>query len=279
MRPGLPALAQALQAIGDVDHRRAVRESEREEALHRHDRSDLSRGPHACRTDCAAIGLTATPASTMQHRDQNIVNPQPDLVVVGHQLAATTLAYSDVSDRAPSAARARPRCTACPRLRRRWPKPARPRDYVAAAQQVLGVARRVKDARLPPNTFLNVNMPAVPAGGYKGYMVTTQAPMRGGDESFVGDEASVGTDDLLERVPRRRHRAAGHRYLGRRERLRVGHADARRRDDDAEAGSIATLACARLASDRRVRRCVPVRRALVRIGDAQQRRLVEHPCP
>ena len=60
-----------------------------------------------------------------------------------------------------------------------------PRDVVAAAEEVLGVARRVKQYGLPAGTFLNVNIPGVPAGGYKGYMVTTQARAKSGDESFA----------------------------------------------------------------------------------------------
>ena len=60
-----------------------------------------------------------------------------------------------------------------------------PQDFVAAAEEVYGVARRVKQYGLPPNTFLNVNIPAVPAGGYKGYMVTSQALADGGQESFA----------------------------------------------------------------------------------------------
>ena len=60
-----------------------------------------------------------------------------------------------------------------------------PRDYVYAAEEVLGVARRIKQYGLPPNTFLNVNIPAMPPGGYKGYMITTQALQRGGQESFA----------------------------------------------------------------------------------------------
>ena len=36
------------------------------------------------------------------------------------------------------------------------------RDYVFAAEEVLGVARRVKQYGLPPNTFLNVNIPVMP---------------------------------------------------------------------------------------------------------------------
>jgi 5'-nucleotidase len=47
------------------------------------------------------------------------------------------------------------------------------------------VARRLKQYGLPAYTFLNVSVPAMPAGGYKGYMVTTAAMLRGGDESFA----------------------------------------------------------------------------------------------
>ena len=47
------------------------------------------------------------------------------------------------------------------------------------------MARRVKQWGLPPNTFLNVSIPALPQGGYKGYMVTTQALARGGEERFA----------------------------------------------------------------------------------------------
>lgn len=54
-------------------------------------------------------------------------------------------------------------------------------DYSHAAEAVLGVARRVKQYGLPPNTFLNVN---IPAGEPKGFAVTAQAMTPGGNESF-----------------------------------------------------------------------------------------------
>ena len=60
-----------------------------------------------------------------------------------------------------------------------------PRDLVFAAEEVVWVARRVKQYGLPPHTFLNVNIPAVPTGGYKGYMITRQGSVRTGAESFV----------------------------------------------------------------------------------------------
>ena len=56
---------------------------------------------------------------------------------------------------------------------------------MAAAAQVAAIARRLKDTPLGPNTFLNVNVPAAPAGGYKGIQVTSQAMMLGGTETFV----------------------------------------------------------------------------------------------
>jgi 5'-nucleotidase len=66
---------------------------------------------------------------------------------------------------------------------------ASPREFVYAAEEVWGVVRRLKERQLrgalPPNMFLNVNVPPMPQGGYKGYMVTTQALQRGGQESFA----------------------------------------------------------------------------------------------
>jgi 5'-nucleotidase len=62
---------------------------------------------------------------------------------------------------------------------------ATPSDLVAAAEEVLGVARRVKQYGLPAGTMLNVNIPRLPAGGFKGYLVTTQARAKSGDESFA----------------------------------------------------------------------------------------------
>jgi 5'-nucleotidase len=60
-----------------------------------------------------------------------------------------------------------------------------PKELVYAAEEAVWVARRVKQWGLPPNTFLNVNVPAMPQGGYKGYMITRQGQVRTGTESFV----------------------------------------------------------------------------------------------
>ncbi|HEY3157857.1 MAG TPA: hypothetical protein VGJ78_02755, partial [Vicinamibacterales bacterium] len=45
-------------------------------------------------------------------------------------------------------------------------------------------------------TFLNVNIPPMPAGGYKGVQITTQAPVRAGVETFE-ETRRPGTDRTL----------------------------------------------------------------------------------
>ena len=67
------------------------------------------------------------------------------------------------------------------------------RDVASAAQQVAGIVRQVRQHGLPPQTFLNVNVPPMPADGYKGVQVTAQAAVRAGIETF--EEAKrPGTD-------------------------------------------------------------------------------------
>lgn len=180
--PGIAAVAQILQAIGDVT---IVAPAENQsgkghsivisEPIFRQDVT-LPNG-------LKAIGLTATPASTVNVAIRNIVSPKPDLVVSGIN-AGYNLAYSAYLSGTVGAAR-EGAMHGIPAIAASLAAAGVPRDFVAAAEEVLGVARRVKQYGLPPNTFLNVNIPPVPPGGYKGYMVTAQALARGGDESFA----------------------------------------------------------------------------------------------
>ena len=180
--PGIAAVAQILQAIGDVH---IVGPAENQsgkghsivttEAVFREDLT-LPNGMRA-------IGLTATPASTVNIAIRNIVKPRPDLVVSGIN-RGYNLAYTGYLSGTVGAAR-EGAIHGVPAIAASLAEEAAPRDFVAAAEEVLGVARRVKQYGLPPGTFLNVNIPGVPQGGYKGYMVTTQARAKSGDESFA----------------------------------------------------------------------------------------------
>src|SRR5262245_33584495 len=134
-----------------------------------------------------AIGLSATPASTVNIAIRNILQQRPDLVVSGIN-RGFNLGYSAYLSGTVGAAR-EGAMHGIPAIAASLAEAAAPGEYIYAAEEVLGVARRLKERALrgtfPANTFLNVNIPAMPPGGYKGYLVTTQALVRGGQESFA----------------------------------------------------------------------------------------------
>jgi 5'-nucleotidase len=180
--PGLAALAQALKELGEViivapaDDQSGI--SQALTATQPIFRDDMTL-PGGLR----AIGLTATPATTVQIAIKNIVMPRPDLVVTGINTAYNLGSSAYLSGTVGAARQAA--MEGVPAMATSMAASAVPRDFAAAAQQVLGVARQVREHRLPPQTFLNVNIPPLPAGGYKGYRVTTQAAVRAGTESFA----------------------------------------------------------------------------------------------
>jgi 5'-nucleotidase len=180
--PGISALAQVLQAIGQVtivapaeNHSGAGHSIITSQPIFR---EDLTL-PNGLR----AIGLTATPASTMKVALRNIAKPQPDLVVTGINRGLNMGFSSYLSGTVGGAREAA--LQGIPAIATSLAEAGVPRDLVYAAEEVLGVARRVKQWGLPPMTFLNVSIPAMPQGGYKGYAITTQAQAHGGDESFA----------------------------------------------------------------------------------------------
>jgi 5'-nucleotidase len=187
--PGLAAVAQILQAIGDVT---VVAPSENQSGK---GHSITVSGP-IIREDITlssglkAIGLSTTPASAVHIALRNIMTPRPDLVVSGIN-RGYNLAYSAYVSGTLGAAR-QAAMHGVPAVAASLAEAGAPRDFVAAAEEVLGVARRVKQYGLPPNTFLNVNVPPMPEGGYKGYHVTTQALAPGGEESFAETKDPAG---------------------------------------------------------------------------------------
>lgn len=179
--PGIAAVAQILQAIGDVIIvAPAVNQSGAGHSIVTS--QPIFREDVTLPNGLKAIGLTATPASTVNVAIRNIVRPRPDLVVSGIN-SVYNLGYSGYLSGTVGAAR-EAAIHGVPAIAASLAEAAPRSEYISAAEEVLGVARRVKQYGLPPNTFLNVNVPPRPAGGYKGYLVTTQAMQRGGEESF-----------------------------------------------------------------------------------------------
>jgi len=180
--PGIAAVAQILQAIGDV-HIVAPADNQSGKGHSIVTSEPVYREDLTLPNGMKAIGLTATPASTVNIAIRNVLRPRPDLVVSGIN-RGYNLAYSVYLAGTVGAAR-EGAIHGVPAIAASLAEAATPGDIVAAAEEVLGVARRVKQYGLPPGTFLNVNIPRVPPGGYKGYRVTTQERAKSGDESFA----------------------------------------------------------------------------------------------
>lgn len=180
--PGIAAIAQILQLIGTpIIVAPSDNQTGKGHSIVTSEpvfREDLTL-PNGLR----AIGLTATPASTVNIALRNIVMPRPDLVVSGIN-RGYNLGYSAYLSGTVGAAR-EAAIHGLPAIAASLAEAASPQEFVSAAEEVFGAARRVKQYGLPPNTFLNVNVPPMPQGGYKGYMITTQALLRGGQESFA----------------------------------------------------------------------------------------------
>jgi len=180
--PALPVLAQALKPIGEViivapvDNQSGV--SQALTAAPPIPREELT-----LRGGLSAIGLGATPATTIQIAIKNIVMPRPDLVVTGINTAYNLGTSAYLSGTVGAARQAV--IEGVPAVATSMATPAVARDLMPAAQQVAGIVRQVRDHGLPSQTFLNVNIPPMPTGGYKGYQVTSQAAVRGGVERFV----------------------------------------------------------------------------------------------
>lgn len=175
--PGLAAVAQILQAIGNVIII-APAENQSGKGHSITIAEPIFRDDISLPNGLKAIGLSATPVSTVKVALRNIVNPKPDLVVSGinrgYNLGLAAYLSGTVGAAREGAMNGIPAIAAS--------LAGGTSDYGHAAEAVLDVARRVKQYGLPPNTFLNVN---VPAGAPKGIQVTTQAMSPGGDESFA----------------------------------------------------------------------------------------------
>ena len=180
--PGLAAVAQILQAIGQVS---IVAPSENQSGKGH----SIVTGEPIFREDLTlpnglkAIGLTATPATTVNVAIRNILKPAPDLIVSGIN-RGYNLGYSAYLSGTVGAAR-EAAIHGIPAIAASLSEDNAARNYGAAAEEVLGVARRVKQYGLPANTFLNVNVPPMPPGGYRGYRITMQVPQRVGEERFA----------------------------------------------------------------------------------------------
>jgi 5'-nucleotidase len=178
--PGILAVAQALQAVGEVTIV-APAENQSGKGHSITIAEPIFRDEVTLAGGLRATSLTATPASTVKVALARILETKPDLVVSGinrgYNLGMSAYLSGTVGAAREGAIHGIPAIAASLSM------PAA--DYSAAAEAVARIAQHVKANGLPRGVFLNVNVPTGTAGTLKGLLVTRQSPSSGGQESFA----------------------------------------------------------------------------------------------
>ncbi len=220
--PGIAAVAQILQAIGDVIIvAPAVNQSGAGHSIVTS--QPIFREDVTLPNGLKAIGLTATPASTVNVAIRNIVRPRPDLVVSGIN-SVYNLGYSGYLSGTVGAAR-EAAIHGVPAIAASLAEAA-PRSEVHQRRRRGARGRASREAVRPAAEYVSQRERSAQTGGrIQGLPGHNAGDATRGRRELPGDQASIGAHGLLERVQGRWRRAAGNGYLGGGEWVGLGHAD------------------------------------------------------
>lgn len=181
--PGLQAVAEALKALGEVT---IVAPADNQSGKG----TSLSLGAPILREDVtlpngmAAIGLTATPATTMRVALMQIVKQRPDLVVSGINRGMNLGLAAYISGTVGAARDAVLKGIPAIASSLAVTSAGDVGSYTAAAEATVRIVAIVKKRGLPRGLLLNVNVPEGTMQTFKGIRVTTQGTAIGGGERF-----------------------------------------------------------------------------------------------
>jgi len=181
--PGLQAMAEALRVLGEVQ---IVAPAENQSAKG----TALTTADPIHRTDILlpngmrAIGLTATPATTLRVAVTKIALARPDLVVSGINNGVNTGLAAYISGTVAAAREAA--AMGIPAIASSLVfKAAKDVDsFRAAAEVTVKIAGVVKTRGLPKGIFLGVNVPAGTVQTFKGIRLTTQGSSLGVQDTY-----------------------------------------------------------------------------------------------
>lgn len=181
--PGLLAAADALRTLGEVQ---IVAPAENQSAKG----TALTTADPIHRTDVtlangmAAIGLTATPATTTRIAITKIGVARPDLVVSGINQGVNTGLAAYISGTVAAAREAASMGIPAIASSLAFRAASDAASYRAAAEVTVKVATVVKSRGLPQGVFLNVSVPAGTLQTFKGIRVTTQGHSLGLQDTY-----------------------------------------------------------------------------------------------
>ena len=171
--PGLLALAEALEAVGTV----YVVAPDREQSAASHSLS-LHRPLRVERMDLRHYAVDGTPTDCVNLAINGIMPVRPRLVVSGINHGGNLgddITYSGTVSAAMEGTLLSVPSIAISLVSRDG------EDFSAAAAFAAQLAKAVIERGLPRNTLLNVNVPALPPGDLRGYVITRQGKRRYGD--------------------------------------------------------------------------------------------------
>ncbi len=181
--PGLLAAADALRALGQVQ---IVAPAENQSAKG----TALTTADPIHRTDVtlpngmAAIGLTATPATTTRIAITKIAVVRPDLLVSGINSGVNTGLAAYISGTVAAAREAASMGIPAIASSLAFRAASDVASYRAAAEVTLKVATTVKARGLPRGIFLGVNVPAGTMQTFKGIRLTAQGTSLGVQDTY-----------------------------------------------------------------------------------------------
>lgn len=185
--PGILALAQALQPLGEVT---IVAPAENQSGKgHSITIADpIYVEEVALTSEIRAWSAVATPASCVKVALGALMGEKPDLVVSGINRGFNLAAVTYVSGTVGAAREAA--LDGIPAIAASLAVEGHP-NYGPAAEMVRRVAERVKNGGLGPGVFLNVNVPVGPVDQLKGIQMTRQS-MQTGKERFEEQKTPSG---------------------------------------------------------------------------------------
>jgi len=167
--PGLAALVEKLSPLGSVTV-----------AASRDDRSGASHGitsnapiklKQSDRNGVKWYAIDALPATCVRLAIESLLPANPDIVVAGINNGDATGVVSFYSATVACAREAA--ITGLPAIAVNLEK-SEVMDYEGAAAFIAALVQEIKDKRLPPGIYLNINIPALPRGQLRGVLITKQ---------------------------------------------------------------------------------------------------------
>lgn len=181
--PGLAAAAEALKALGEV-HVIAPAENQSAKGTSLTTTDPIHRIDARLSTGMAAIGLTATPATTVRVAIGKILTARPDLVVSGINNGVNTGLAAYISGTVAGAREAAALGIPAIAASLAFKAAGDVASFAGAAEATVRVARIVKRDGLPKGVFLGVNVPEGTMATYKGFRATRQGSGMGVVETF-----------------------------------------------------------------------------------------------